>query len=234
VRVEGTVRGWAALRGVRADAWVGSLQRDDPLEPTHPWLVPPLLLGTGVRLRAHRSQDVDRVAQACADPATQRWLPQMPSPYGRDDARAHLEQILEDGAAGQALYWAVADPASDRILGEVGLFGLGQGPRRSCEVGYWTHPDARGRGVTTEAVRLVTRHALLPAEDGGLGMHRVVLRAAGGNAASQAVALRCGFRRSGVDREAELLRDGTVDDLLRFDLLAHELPALPGRLGGQG
>ena len=27
-----------------------------------------------------------------------------------------------------------------------------------CEVGYWTHPEARGRGLTTAAVRLVTGH----------------------------------------------------------------------------
>lgn len=37
-RVEGTVRGHAVQReGVRRDAWVGTLLRDDPREPNEPW-----------------------------------------------------------------------------------------------------------------------------------------------------------------------------------------------------
>jgi hypothetical protein len=37
------------------------------------------------------------------------------------------------------------------------------------------------------------------------------------------VALRAGFLETGRDRQAELLGDGTVEDLVRFDLLAEEL-----------
>ncbi len=54
-----------------------------------------------------------------------------------------------------------------------------------------------------------------------------MLRAAAGNTASRRVAERAGFRRTGVDRSAEALGDGTVDDLVRYDLLPHELPAPP-------
>jgi hypothetical protein len=75
----------------------------------------------------------------------------------------------------------------------------------------------------TAAVRLVSRHALLPEDVGGLGADRVLLRAADGNTASCRVAERAGFRRSGTDRRAELLRDGTVADLLRFDLVPDDL-----------
>jgi RimJ/RimL family protein N-acetyltransferase len=78
----------------------------------------------------------------------------------------------------------------------------------------------------TEALRLAARHALLPLDVGGLGRPRLVLRAAAGNEASRRVAERAGFRRTGLDRRAELLGDGTVDDLVRFDLLPEEL-ALP-------
>ena len=81
----------------------------------------------------------------------------------------------------------------------------------------------------TAAVRLAARHALLPADVGGLGRARVVLRAAAGNTASRRVAERAGFRRTGVDRQAELLGDGTVDDLVRFDLLPRSSHALTAR-----
>ncbi|WP_372592727.1 GNAT family N-acetyltransferase [Actinotalea sp.] len=36
-RVEGTVRGHATARGVRYDAWIGTLLRDDPRVPVEPW-----------------------------------------------------------------------------------------------------------------------------------------------------------------------------------------------------
>jgi RimJ/RimL family protein N-acetyltransferase len=53
-----------------------------------------------------------------------------------------------------------------------------------------------------------------------------LLRAADGNLASQRVAEKAGFTRTGLDRRADPLRDGTVVDDVRFDLLAEELPAV--------
>jgi hypothetical protein len=104
------------------------------------------------------------------------------------------------------------------------MFGLAS-PSRSGELGYWAHPDARGHGLTTRAVRLATRHGLLPPEVGGLGMVRLVIRAAAQNEASQRVAQAAGFRPSGRDRCAERLRDGTLADLLRFELVEADLQA---------
>lgn len=223
-RVEGLVRGLLNDRGTRQDAWIGSLRRGDPLTPAHPWHTPPVLQGGHVQLRPHRPEDVDRMVQAATDPVTQRWLPALPQPYTLMDAAAHLEEIREHQAGGHALYWAIADPLSSRLAGEIGLFGLAS-PSRSGELGYWMHPDARGRGMTGRAVRLAARHALLPCEVGGLGMVRLVIRAAVENAASQRVATAAGFRPAGRDRCAERLRDGTLADLLRFELIDTDLDA---------
>ena len=88
------------------------------------------------------------------------------------------------------------------------------------EVGYWAHPAVRGRGLMSEAVRLVTDHAFRPTAEGGLGLRRLVLKAAAGNGASQHVAEANGFRRTGQQRQAERLGDGGYDDLVDFDRLA--------------
>ena len=48
----------------------------------------------------------------------------------------------------QCVTWAIADPDDDRILGTVLWFNWT--PEVECEVGYWTHPDARGRGLATQ------------------------------------------------------------------------------------
>jgi RimJ/RimL family protein N-acetyltransferase len=110
----------------------------------------------------------------------------------------------------------VADHETDVLLGHVSVMDmLGINPTGG-EVGYWTHPDARGRGVMTEAVRAVVKHAFEPA---GLDRMRLVLHAAAGNPASNAVAIAAGFSHFGTQSKAELLGDGTYDDLHGYELL---------------
>ncbi len=93
------------------------------------------------------------------------------------------------------------------------------------EIGYWAHPAARDKGVTTRAVALVVRHAFIDVEDGGLGFDRVFLKAAASNPSSQRVAQKNGFTEVGRERSKELLGDGKLDDLVVFDLLREEWAA---------
>jgi len=227
-RVEGTVRGLLPHRDRRVDAWIGSLRRGDEQTPPHAWLDPPLLYGERVTLRPHADADVARIVEACRDAQSRHWLSTLPAPYTDEDAREHLFQIRSQQAAGSAVYWAVTAPDDDELVAEVCVFVRDDAGRQG-EVGYWAHPRARGRGLTTAAVRLAARHALLPQEEGGLGMDRLLLRAASGNAASRRVAEKAGFRAAGVDRAADPLGDGTLDDDIRFDLLPDELPAATDR-----
>lgn len=218
-RVEGTVRGFGHQRGERRDSWVGSLVRGEPMRPATPWLEAAVIAGARVVLRPWRDDDAARVAEACSDPLTQHWLAQLPSPYTLADAQWYVRTREEEHAAGRGVYWCVADPDDDRCLGAISVMRL-DAPLSEAEIGYWAHPDARGRGVMTEATRLVARHTLLPWDDGGLGHHRVSLRAAAGNLASTRVAERAGLRRCGVARQSDLLRDGTRDDHVLYDRLA--------------
>jgi RimJ/RimL family protein N-acetyltransferase len=221
-QVEGRVRGLVDQRGTRKDGWIGSLRAGDAMRPATPWLEVPRLQTGPLVLRPNDVRDVVRIVEACRDPETQRWLPDLPRPYTFEDAVAYLESLPEANATGEGVYWAVADPDDDRLLAQIGLMGMRPG-RRSAEIGYWSHPDARRSGVMTTAVRLVARHALLSTEDGGLGLSRVQLRVARGNEASARVAEKAGFTASGVDRQAERLRDGSVRDFLRYDLLVDEM-----------
>lgn len=214
-------------RDETAEMWVGWLRRGEPLRPPHPWYRAPVLLaaGGGLRLRPHdAAADVERMVAACTDVETARWLPSVPAPYTRDDALRFLEQVATAHAAGRAVHWVVAEGLVGRYLGQVSVFGVDH-HKRAGEIGYLTHPDARGRGVATAACRMAARHALLPEADGGLGLARLELIAEAGNAASLRVAAKAGMRRTGSDRAAGLLRDGTRSDQVRFDLLADELVA---------
>jgi RimJ/RimL family protein N-acetyltransferase len=85
------------------------------------------------------------------------------------------------------------------------------------EIGYWTSPSARGRGVMTEAAGALAQWVL-----DQMGFARVELRIAPGNLASLRVAEKVGFRREGVARSAGIVHHGRVD-LVIFSLLPADL-----------
>ena len=177
------------------------------------------LEGRHLRLRPWRQDDVPRIVEACRDARSRRWLPRLPDPYSAEDAAQYIALSERRARLGSMLPLAVADPATDQCLGSIALLDLDEGDPTCAEVGYWTHPTARGRGVMSAAVELLVAHALRPREAGGLGLRRLTLSAAIDNLASQHVAEAAGFVRGGVRRAADPLGDGTFDDIVDFDLL---------------
>lgn len=217
---DGTLRSWMEHRDGLVDGWVGILTRDDERAPRNAWLEAPRIQGDSVVLRPHRDEDLDRILEACRDERSVYWLGQLPHPYTEADGRSWLLSRVDTMAQGTAVNWAIADPESDDLLGTISLMAL-DGPA-GPEIGYWTHPDARGRGAMTEAVRLAARHAFVPTEDGGLGHSKVRLVSAVDNTASRRVAEANGFREGGVERAGTICRDG-AHDTVTYDLLASDL-----------
>jgi RimJ/RimL family protein N-acetyltransferase len=206
---DGTIRRLLVHRGELLDGWMATLTADDPRLPQS-WLTPVELQADGVRLRAFHAGDLERIVEACSDPETSYWLASMPQPYRHSSAVAYLEGIAELAARGVGVAWCITDSKEDRCLGSISLNGLG-GYAKRAEIGYWAHPDGRGRGVVAEAVRLVTRHA----RDSGLASS-LLIRCAAGNAASQRVAERAGYRKVGIQPASEPLGDGQLVDLVLY------------------
>jgi RimJ/RimL family protein N-acetyltransferase len=170
----------------------------------------------GLRLRPIVASDAPRIQEACSEERTQHWLGQLPSPYTLHDALTYVESRTQQLAEGTGVTWAVTTLEDDAILGTIGWFDWTPGVE--CEIGYWTHPDARGRGLMTRAVGIVTRHVVQE-----LGVARVTAYAAVGNTPSRRVIEANGFRLYGVERLGILLRDGRADMAL-YDALAAEVP----------
>ncbi|MCW2858038.1 MAG: putative GCN5-related N-acetyltransferase [Marmoricola sp.] len=217
---DGTVRRWMDHRDGLADAWVGSLLRDDVRQPRNAWYDVPRIVGTGLVLRRHQDSDAPRVQEACTDERSVYWLGLLPHPYTFADAQTFLRTRSDSMARATGVHWVIADPDSDDLLGVVSVMDIGShtGP----EIGYWAHPDARGRGVMSEAVRLVVRHCFIDAEDGGLGLDKVRLVSAIDNAASRRVAEANGFREVGTERGGTICRDGRHDAMI-YDLVPGDL-----------
>ena len=81
------------------------------------------------------------------------------------------------------------------------------------------HPDAHGRGLGPEAIRLLARHLF---DD--RGHHRLVIDPNAANARAIHVYEKVGFRRVGVLRQYEWsAREGRWTDGLLMDLLRDQL-----------
>jgi RimJ/RimL family protein N-acetyltransferase len=214
---------WLPQRGELLDAWVGSLRATDARAPRHRWYDAPTVHGERVLLRPHQPRDAVRLQRAGDDPVTQQSLQHFAAPFTTADAQSYLDQRAELAATGRGVHWTAADPVTDEALCFLGLFGVKAG--HEAEIGYFTHPEARGRGLTAEAVALACRHAFVPEADGGLGLRRLRLLTDETNHGSQAVAARAGFTLVGRERAGTRMRDGSFVDELHYDLLAEELNA---------
>jgi RimJ/RimL family protein N-acetyltransferase len=96
----------------------------------------------------------------------------------------------------------IVERTTGRVVGRIWCrFGA-----RPPEVGYYLRHDARGNGYATRALELVTGWLL-----GEGGFEEVVLRTHPDNVASQHVAERAGFVRTGVVAEYAEFKDGTRD-----------------------
>jgi len=116
------------------------------------------------------------------DPPPPRFVETWLAAYedGRNDGTREAFAIVDEGG-GEFLGIAVA-PRIDRAA-------------RTAELGYVVAPSARGRGVASEALGLMTEWAF-----DELGMERLELLISVENEASKRVAARCGYVREGVMR----------------------------------
>jgi RimJ/RimL family protein N-acetyltransferase len=165
-----------------------------------------------VTLRPPREDDAPAVVAACQDPEIPRWT-SVPSPYGEEEARQFVSQVVHGDRMEMSL--AVVDASDDAAL--LGMIGLRLPAPEVGELGYWLAAEARGRGVATRAVRLLCTWAF-----GELPLARMQLHTLPGNRASERVAERAGFTREGLLRSFAEIKGRRVD-ITMFSLLPSEL-----------
>jgi RimJ/RimL family protein N-acetyltransferase len=168
----------------------------------------PSLTDGVVSLRAPDERDLADIERGTRDPEVVRWI----GPHRVSGAEV-LERNRQRWAEGTGATFAVVDE-SDRCVGHIWV-NLADARRGS--VGYWLLPEARGRGLATRSVRLLSRWGF-----DQLGLARLQILTEPMNTASLRVAERCGYRREGVLRSyAEI--DGRAIDFVVFSLLPGDL-----------
>ena len=135
----------------------------------------------------------------------------IPWPYHEPDAWSLIEASADGWRDGTAAHFAIVDGATDRVVGSITRYGPDseRGSHRAT-FGYWVAREARGRGVATRALTLIVDWTLATTD-----VVRLDLETFAGNAASGAVAARCGFEREGTLR-ARYVHRGAVVDAVSF------------------
>jgi RimJ/RimL family protein N-acetyltransferase len=184
--------------------------------------VVPVLPGRQVRLRPARPSDAGVVGRLGVDPLIHRF-------YGREraarrgltaaEARRVVARLMGHGGTQG---WAIE--AGGRLVGVARLFAVEPNERRAWySVALLSH-DSVGRGLGTEATRLVLTYAFAV-----LGMHRVSARVLDFNARAVALLRGAGFVVEGREREW-LFFEGEWRDALLLGVLEHEFRAVVSSL----
>ena len=169
-------------------------------------------------LRPFRRRDVSSIHEAVSASISdlQQWLPWASRNYNRVISQHFVRDSIAAWAEGRAFDFTVRRPEEPaRHLGNVSVWYTSR-QNAVGEIGYWIRSDETRLGVCTEAVAHVLQVTF---EE--LGMHRVTLRIAVGNRASERIAEKLGFLQEGVLRDDVKIADRWVDHTM-WGLLASE------------
>jgi RimJ/RimL family protein N-acetyltransferase len=169
-----------------------------------------------VLLRPWRAGDADATWAALRDPEILLWNS---SGSASREAVARFLRARADWSGGDHASWAVVDPATGELLGSVSLHSIDP-EQGDAEIGYWTVPAARGRGVAPAVVDAVCRWAFQT-----LQLDRIELCHAVDNPASGRVAEKAGFTLEGRLRRSYRYGDGLKHDELLWSRLSDDDPS---------
>lgn len=133
-----------------------------------------------------------------------------------EESREMIRRYIQNGDA-----WAVVEKSTGRVIGSI---SLRKDPKRQLDhalrMGYSLGEDYWGRGYATEACREVLRYSF---EE--LGCAVMSADHFPFNPRSKRVLKKLGFTLEGTIRQARLLPDGRVIDLVSYSLLKSEYEA---------
>ena len=176
---------------------------------TTPFSDKPTLTGDVVSLRPIRAEDADSInAIIRLDDEIARLTGSIHSSTEKPEGvpQANLREVYGAWAeADDGLVLAVLDNSTGDLVGEVVLNEWDEG-NRSCGFRILIGADGRGRGLGTEATRLIVEHGLTT-----MGLHRISLEVYDFNPRARHVYEKVGFTHEGTGREALLFDGDWVD-----------------------
>lgn len=143
------------------------------------------------------------------------WLPFVDGLKSVGDEQAFLSSSLQVPYEERDIVYMIEKGKS--ICGLIG-FHFSDRANHRTEIGYWLLPEYRGKGLVTRAVHHLCLLAFFEK-----GFNRIQIRCAVGNAASNAIPQRLGFKLEGTERDGELLINGEYTDINVYSILKKDI-----------
>jgi ribosomal-protein-serine acetyltransferase len=140
------------------------------------------------------------------------WMPWCHPGYSMEEACRWGQSRASAWAIGEAYDFVIIDPITSRIAGVCGLTSISRN-NNFANLGYWVRTSCTNRGLATLAARCVARFGFEH-----LGLSRIEIVVAVGNAASLRVAQKTGALREGVLRNRSVVNERTFDAVM-FSLI---------------
>lgn len=165
----------------------------------------PVLLTDRLRLRAPKGDDCDAVHSILSFPEVTRFTnwPEAPKKAKSERLTRWMCNVF---AKGKGCAWIIEELASSNaVLGAV-RFNSFDKQSKSGEIGYELHPSFWGKGLMSEAVEAVARCGF-----DHFALNRIEAWTLPGNAASDRVLEKTGFRYEGTLRQKARFKNGFHD-----------------------
>jgi ribosomal-protein-serine acetyltransferase len=182
---------------------------------------PPVTLrGPRLLLRAFKLADAPAFVEAVRESVDSvgRWMPWCHAQYSLDEARLWIGRCLQAWASGGQHEFGFFDAHSGRLLGGGGLNGR-HADLPQANLGYWVRQSAQRQGLAVEATGLLAQHGFAD-----LGLQRLEIVVAQGNAPSATVAQRAGAQCEGLLRRRVRTPQG-LEDAWMYALTANDAAA---------
>jgi len=167
------------------------------------------LPGDAEILHAELYEDVETRIRTDSQP----WIP---IPNGPASPFWPADAASEPQAADTAIF-SVVELATGGLAGDALLWDI-DSHNRSAHLGLSLRPACRGRGLGTDAIRVLCRYGFAIR-----GLHRLQIETLADNAAVIRMAQQVGFTREGVLRGSDWV-NGTFADSVIFGLLDSDRP----------
>ncbi|KAL2172045.1 hypothetical protein VTG60DRAFT_415 [Thermothelomyces hinnuleus] len=186
---------------------------------------PPVLTLSKCILRPIHPMDAPAIQRACNSPVMAKYMSyRFPSPYTIEDAHRWIgiaSSFRVPGSPDILPSLVICDPATNEVVGSIGIKTKEDVEEFSFEIGYWIREASWGKGIMTEACRAYCKwlFEMYPK------VNRLEADVFEGNHASAKVLERCGFVHEGTKRKAGT-KNGRVFDIWVYGLLREECELL--------
>lgn len=178
-----------------------------------PTEVPTLQYGL-ITLRKPEERDIVPLYEGVQDPIIPKFT-RIPANYIMANAEHYVRERCPNGFA-MRTELQLALEHDGKFVGALSFHSMNLEDGET-EIGYWLTAGARGKGIATAAVKLLTGYGFET-----IGFHRIVGLVNAANDASKKVLLNSGYQQEGILREISIQEDGSRDDMVIFSMLRHE------------